>query len=160
MKEQAKTEKEMCEAKAPWPKTMKELTEYINSLTEREHDYGTCVYAMSLAAVATFNYIGAKLGTTGFQAGCADMDILNRTRNMTCGFRIINYENLLYPQYLNSDHFPTPTQILMENKAHLAEEARKRLAERGPFHPEVKARLEYVASLDKPKIKKNAKKVA
>ena len=51
-------EKKMREEKAPRPKSIKELTDYIEGLSdEKKHDYGTCVYAVSLAATATFNYM-------------------------------------------------------------------------------------------------------
>src|SRR5690349_10418560 len=50
--ESAQTEKEMRDAADPWPYTEKQLKEYIASLVDRQHDYGTCCYAMSLAAVA------------------------------------------------------------------------------------------------------------
>ena len=147
MKEIAKSESEMRETKEQWPKTIEELEEYIGSLVNREHDYGTCVYAMSLAAVAAFNYVAHKLGTTGFQASCADLDILRRTRNLKCGFRILDYEHLLYPQYLNSEHFPTVEELLEENKEELAKAAKQKLNEDGGIHPEVKARWEYIAAL-------------
>jgi len=81
MKETAQTEKEMREAKEPWPYTEQQLTEYIASLVDRQHDYGTCVYAMSLAAAAAFNYVAHKLGVTGFQSSCADLDFIRRTRS-------------------------------------------------------------------------------
>lgn len=149
MKEIATTEKEMREAKEQWPKTIGELEEYIESLVNRKHDYGTCVYAMSLAAVATFNYVAHKLGTTGFQSSCADLDILKRTRNLKHGFRILDYGKLLYPQFLNSEHFPTHEELLEENKDKLARVARENLIEGPNAHPEVKARWEYIASLAK-----------
>jgi len=77
------------------------------------------------------------------------LDILKRIRRMKNGFRITNYNNLLYPQYLNSEHFPTHQEILMENKEELAKEAKKMLNEEHPcgINSEVKARWEYVASL-------------
>lgn len=99
MKEQAQTEQQMREATVPWPATIEELVEYINSLTERTHDYGTCVYAMSMAAVATFNYVASKEDCTGFQASCADLDILRRTRSIDAPFMIVNLNDTLYPQY-------------------------------------------------------------
>lgn len=85
--------------KAPWPKTLAELNEYITSLKEKPHDYGTCVYAMSLSAVAAFGYVASALGVTGFQADCADLDFIRRTRNWKGPFIILNAENMLYPQY-------------------------------------------------------------
>lgn len=99
MKCEAKTEQEMHEADAPAPDTLAELSAYIESLTEREHEYGTCVYAMSLAAVAAFNHVAQKLGVTGFQASCADMDILRRTRQMDGPFMLVDAHKMLYPQY-------------------------------------------------------------
>ncbi len=99
MKNEFKTEKEMREGTVPVPPTIEELTEYIQSLVEREHDYGTAVYAMSMAAVAAFNYVAHKESVTGFQASCADMDIIRRTRNLTCPFMFIKGDDMLYPQY-------------------------------------------------------------
>ena len=147
--EKAKTEKAMREAEAPWPKSQKELSEYIESLVKREHDYGTCVYAMSLAATAAFNYVCHVLGTTGFQASCADLDILKRTRHLKNGFRIVDYDKLLYPQYVDDEHFPTHEQLLEENKITLSRAAKKLLVEKDNnfVHPDVRARWEYVASL-------------
>ncbi|MBK7380837.1 MAG: hypothetical protein IPJ03_17905 [Ignavibacteriales bacterium] len=107
------------------PKTLDELNKVIEQLTERKHDYGTCVYAMSIAAVATFNYVASKLGVTGFQASCADLDILRRTRNYKNGFSIIDYNNLLYPQYWDDEHFPSKEQLLEKNKEQLAKAAKK-----------------------------------
>ena len=133
MKEKAKTEEEMRDTKAPWPKNRRQLSEYIKSLTEREHDYGTCVYAMSLAATAAFNYVAHELGCTGFQASCADMDILRRTRHMESGFRIIDYNKLLYPQYLDEEHFPTMEVLLRENKDRLADQAIEKLKDADEF---------------------------
>lgn len=99
MIEAAKTEAEMREAQTPWPKTEKDLFAYIHSLVDREHDYGTCVYAMSLAANAAFNYVAHKLGTTGFQASCGDFDFLKRRRSIKGPFILLKAEDAVYPQY-------------------------------------------------------------
>ena len=130
MKETAKTEQEMRAAKAPAPATAEELAEYIDSLIDREHEYGTCVYAMSLAATATFNYVGSKLGATGFQASCADMDVLRRTRSYDGPFMVIDGSNMLYPQY---DIHGKVSDALREWRGWAAEEARKKLADDGNF---------------------------
>jgi len=113
MKCEAQTEQEMREHKVPWIKSIEELTEYIQSLVNREHDYGTSAYSMSLAATAAFNYIAGSLGTTGFQAGCADLDILRRTRSIKGPFKIVNYENALYPQY-ETNFLPTIDQSTLD----------------------------------------------
>jgi len=123
------TEEEMREAKVPWFDSIEELTTYIKSLVNRSHTYGTCVYAMSMAAVAAYHYVASKLGTTGFQASCADLDILRRTRGMKYGFRTIDYEKLLYPQYLNEDEFPSFQDLINENIDWLGDAAERLLKE-------------------------------
>ena len=123
-------EAEMREMKAPWLKTSDELVAYIQSLVTRPHDYGTCVYTMSLAAVATLNYVAGRLGTTGFQVSCADLDILRQTRGLDWG-KVLNYNDLLFPQYCNSEHFPSAQDLLAMPKvrSELAKMAREKLAE-------------------------------
>jgi hypothetical protein len=93
------TEKELREMAVPWPKSKSELTEFIDSLEACKEDYGTCVYAMSMAAVATFYYMSHIVGASGFQASCADMDIIRRTRNFKGPFMLIDGNDMLYPQY-------------------------------------------------------------
>lgn len=115
-------EKQMRESKVPRPKTQKELDKYIKSLVEGQHDYGTCVYAMSMAATAAFYYVSGKLGVTGFQASCADLDILRRTRSLE-NFSVQDMNHLLYPQYLNEEHFPTYQQLLVKHKDWLKKKA-------------------------------------
>lgn len=133
-------EAEMRDSKAPWPKTIEELTTYISGLVDRPHDYGTCVYAMSLAATAAFQFVAGKLGTTGFQASCADMDILRRTRGLEFG-RVLNFDNLLYPQYCNEESFPSYRTLLADPKVRerLREKASELIASESSAHPGVVA---------------------
>ncbi len=138
------TEQEMRESKVPWPKEIEELTDYINGLVKQPHDYGTCVYAMSMSAVAAFYYVSHKLGVTGFQASCADMDILRRTRNIQ-RFQILNLEDLLYPQY--SEKFKCYEDYLKENAEWLSKEAKKKLAESPEAHPNVIAHWKVLSRL-------------
>lgn len=137
------TEKEMREADVPTPKTNDELAEYIRSLTDREHDYGTAVYAASMAAVAAFYYIAGRLGLTGFQASCADLDIIRRTRRMNGPFMLVRGEDMLYPQYsIESKVREAQNEWLPWAR----EQARKKLAE--PLvhvHPNVVRRWRELA---------------
>lgn len=137
-------EQELRDLKAPWPESVEELTEFIESLVNQEHDYGTCVYAMSLSAVAAFQYVASKLGCSGFQASCADMDILRRTRRME-RFIILDASNALYPQYNLQEKL---TEYLAELKPWLKEEAAKKLAENDgrDIHPDVRRHWEGLAS--------------
>lgn len=96
------TEQELREYKVPWFETQEEALAFIGKLVNRQHDYGTCVYAMSLAAQAAFNHVAHKLGVTGFQASCADMSFIRATRSIKGPFRLVDYANMLYPQYEHS----------------------------------------------------------
>jgi len=143
MKSESKTETEMRAEKAPRPDTLEALNEYINSLMEREHDYGTCVYAISLAATAAFNMVASKLGVTGFQASCADLDFLRRTRGIDGPFIILKGEDMCYPQY----DLPEKLREAMESwREWAAEKCTEKLAKCGDPHPDVKAHWERLAA--------------
>ncbi len=138
------TEEQMRDAEVPWPKSQKELVSYISSLVERPHSYGTCVYAMSMAAAATYFYVSHKLGVSGFQASCADMDFLRITRRFEWG-KILDYSDLLYPQNCNSEKFPSHRDLLADPKIikGLAERAQQELIKTdGNVHPNVKEHWE------------------
>lgn len=132
-------EKELREEKSFKPKSLFKLVIYIYKLIRRRHDYGTAVYAMSMSAVATFEYVAHKLGVTGFQVSCADMDIIRRTRQYELGFMILDYSKLLYPQYCNDDDFPGWRNHLIQNKKILKEKANELLdkAYKNPVHKDV-----------------------
>jgi len=143
-------EAELRALKAPNPKTQKELIKEIRGLLKRQHDYGSCVYAVSLSSVATFNYVANNLGITGFQAERAKLDILKRLRGMRDGFRILNYANLLYPQYCNEEHFPAWRTLITKNLGRLKERANELLKEKRewPVHPNVERHWKWIISLN------------
>ncbi len=145
MKEIAATEQEMRDTKVPTPEAINGLSEYIESLADRQHDYGTCVYAMSMAATAAFNYIAHRLGVTGFQASCADLDIIRRTRGINGPFVLLKGEDLLYPQY---DLPQELSECIQEWGPWAAEQAKKKLAALKAdemIHPAVRERWELLA---------------
>lgn len=129
----------------PTPTTREELLEYIDSLVERGHDYGTAVYAMSMAAVAAFNYVAHREGVTGFQASCADLDVIRRLRPYEHGFMLVDYSKLLYPQY---DVLGEVAEALVKARSQLAVAAAKLLAERENAHPDVVAHWRVLAGSD------------
>lgn len=133
------TEEEMAVAEVPWIESIEELTSYITKLVEQDHEYGTAVYAISMAATATFHYVAAKLGATGFQASCADMDILRRTRSYKGPFMVIDGSKLLYPQY---DIIADVQGAIEGWQSWAAEEAQKKLDEGGIVAPAVKTHWE------------------
>jgi hypothetical protein len=80
----------------------------------------------------------------GFQASCADLDFLRRTRSMDGPFIILKAEDMLYPQY----DLPEKLREAMESwKEWAAEECAKKLEKSGEeAHPKVKAHWERLAS--------------
>jgi len=147
MVETAQSEAEMRECKVPWPRTRKQLDEYVESLVAREHDYGTSAYSASLAATAAFQYICGRLGLSGFQASCADLDFLRRSRSLSGPFMILKLESALYPQ---SDPIEKAQKFLTENRDWLETEARKKLLERSEYtHPDVLAHWKQLAGVEK-----------
>jgi len=69
------------------------------------HDYGTLCHAIAACAVAAAwaanECKGARGGITGFQAGFVMWDFIRHWthRNNKCGMKLIDYDNMLYPQY-------------------------------------------------------------
>ena len=141
------------DAVLPWPKTELELLAQIDALVNRKHDYGTCVYAMSMSAIAAFRYVSHRLGVTGFQASCADLDFIARNRGMKHGFQIVDYENLLYPQYEVDFEELDFWTLIRANIEHLSKEAGKLLENTEPVHPEVRAHWEKLVEMGKEEVK-------
>jgi len=139
------SEDELRECKKPWPKEMDELVSFIKTMTERKHNYGTCVYAMSLSALATFNFVASKLGVTGFQASCADLDFLARCRGMKEGFKVLDYHDLLYPQMKYKFVESSWEHLIEENKIKLAMTAKQNIKDAPNAHPDVMAHWEKLA---------------
>ena len=125
-----------------------DFPEFFRELTEDyEHDYGTVCHAMAaigLAAMWAFNKSeGARGGITGFQAGCVMWKVIRHMNyeDNKCGLRLLNMDDLLYPQYehkfcsISSDTWET-----------VKKEAQKRLSERGTAHPDVVSHWESIVN--------------
>lgn len=63
--------------------------------------YGTTPRAIAQAALATAWYLSDVFGITGFQAGCVMWDFIRdwSFSGNECGMKIVDYDNMLYPQY-------------------------------------------------------------
>ncbi len=140
-------EKEMREHVVPNFDKIEELVKYIEDLRKQEHDYGTAVYAMSCAAVAAFNYIANVEGVTGFQASCADLDIIRRTRRIKGPFMIIKLHDALYPQY-DIPHRVAEWLDDPKTRLWLQVEARSMLKENEAAHPDVIAHWKNLAEYE------------
>ena len=81
------------------------LMEFINHvMNDYLHDYGTMCHAIAACAVAAAwaanNCEGSRGGITGFQAGFVMWDFIRHWiyRYNKCGLRMIDFDNMLYPQ--------------------------------------------------------------
>lgn len=119
---------ELRDFEVPKVETVEDLVRIVTAVTRREHDYGTAVYAMSIAAHAAFRFVAGVLGVTGFQASCADLDFVKRTRRLDL-FALTDYSKLLYPQYV--EEIPDAMRVLQKNAKWFREKARELLAEDG-----------------------------
>lgn len=84
--------------------TLDELPDFIERIIHGyNHDYGTAVHAVSACALATAWAACREDGTglTGFQAGFVMWDFIkNWTKEGNkCGLKLIDYDDMLYPQY-------------------------------------------------------------
>lgn len=106
---------------------------------ETQHDYGTVCHACGALALAGAWYGAKKEGITGFQAGFVMWDFIRQWNYETnkCGLKIIDYDNMLYPQY--EDKFEKV--ISKRQWESIQKAAKERLEENTDFsyvHPEVK----------------------
>ena len=83
-------------------KDLDELFELIEDVRDNYNTgYGVAPRAIAQAAVATASYLLSEMGCTGFQASCCMWDFVRDLiyTNNKIGLRMIDYDNLLYPQY-------------------------------------------------------------
>lgn len=101
--------------------------------------YGAAPRAMAQACLAVGWYLADEFGITGFQAGFVMWDFIRdwMFSSNKCGLKIIDYDDMLYPQY---DH-KYEKVISSGTWKNLQEEAANRLAEKLPYgvHPAVVA---------------------
>ena len=134
--------------------TLETLPEFINHvMNEYDHDYGTVVHAISACAIAAAwaanREEGASGGITGFQAGFIMWDFIRQWSYMNnkTGMRLINYDDLLYPQYANKFE-KTITSSTWE---HVQKEAKAKIDEAHDdahgyqVHPDVLAHWQSIA---------------
>ena len=91
-------------AKANKVKSKEELLQVIDEIINFKHDYGTIVIGCYAAMKAAFNVIERSPtgGITGFQASCLMWECIRDFRMSDGPARLVNYHNMLYPQYEGS----------------------------------------------------------
>lgn len=83
-------------------RTFDELIQFLENVKDNYNcGYGEAPRAIAQAALATAWHLADEFGITGFQAGFVMWDFIRdwQYRNNKCGLKIINYDDMLYPQY-------------------------------------------------------------
>lgn len=123
--------------------TIEEFSKLIQEAKADANDYGSIVVCSALVMNAAFNLLDP--GITGFQAGCLMWEMVKKYGMYPEGapLRIVDYTNLLYPQYANKFNSITP-----ETWAWVQSEAKKKLEEANTenWHRDVIAHLKSVAN--------------
>lgn len=117
-------------------KDFNELIEYLKDIKENYNcGYGEAPRAIAQASLAVAWYLASEFGITGFQSGCTMWDFIRDWNypDNECGMKIIDYDNMLYPQY--EDHFQKT--IKPETFRALQEQAKKNLKENKNASPSV-----------------------
>lgn len=80
---------------------LKDLDRFIEKMNGFEHDYGTMCHATVAVILASAWSMAKENGITGFQAGLIMLVFLRewKFRNNYAGLKIVDYDNMLYPQY-------------------------------------------------------------
>lgn len=141
------TDEEFSKMEMPWPDSVQELTSYIEEVKEKYNtSYGDAVYGPALAAIASFNYVASQMGLSGFQADYSEMLFLKKLRYIKHGFKILNFDNLLYPQYLNDFNLSAET-LIRKNLDELKKAAKEELEKNPNAAQEVRDHWIYITEI-------------
>lgn len=117
-------------------KNFDDLVEFLRHVKDNCNcGYGEAPRAMAQACLAVGWYLADVFGITGFQAGCVMWDFIrdwNYSKNES-GLKIVDYDNMLYPQYRY--HFEKTIKPSVWEA--LKKEAAKRLEDSKYAHPDV-----------------------
>lgn len=129
--------------------TVEELPNFIKELlTDYVHDYGTICHALAAGAIGAAWAMNKEHqgGITGFQAGGVMWDFIRHWYfdDNKIGLKLINYDNLLYPQYKES-YAKTISKEVWDK---LKQEAQRNLDEKERQHQEyLDNKVKYLADL-------------
>ncbi len=84
-------------------KTLEELNTFIKDELDKNHDYNSAVDVMWKVALAAFEFAAAEVGASGFQASCAELMFLAKSRRIEGPFAVIKADDLLYSKYYISN---------------------------------------------------------
>lgn len=126
-------------------KTFDELVEFLKDVEKNYgNGYGEAPRAIAQACLAVAWYLANRYGITGFQAGFVMWDFIRdwTYSSNKCGMKIVDYDDMLYPQY----SYKFQKTIRTDTWQSIQEEAKNKLSKADYVHPTVKAHWERIAS--------------
>lgn len=130
-------------------KSFDDLVSFLKDVKEHYNcGYGETPRAIAQAALATAWYFASDFGITGFQAGFVMWDFIwdwSFSRN-ECGLKIVNYDEMLYPQY----DYKFDKYISKDTFRLMQKQANKLLNDRKYAHPAVVKHWEAIANGEVP----------
>lgn len=123
--------------------SFEDLTAFLKDVEENYNtDYGGAPRAIAQASLAVAWRLANVFGITGFQAGCTMWDFVSDWSypNNKTGMRIMDYDDMLYPQYAYRFERTIPTWVWEE----MQKEARERLNDKRSAHPDVRAHWQSI----------------
>ena len=121
-----------------------DLVNYIQNIKDNYNiGYGTAPRAIAQAALATAWYLSRGFGITGFQASCVMWDFIMdwHCPHNKCGLKIVDYDNMLYPQY----DYKFQKTISRSTYEALQKAAKENLENHNSAHPNVVEHWKYIA---------------
>lgn len=128
--------KEQLEKERKDIKSFDDLVSFLQKVKDNcNTGYGTVPRAIAQAALATAQYLASDFGITGFQAGFVMWDFIEGWSfpDNKCGMNLINYDDMLYPQY----DFRFEKAISKDTFNALREKAKELLENKSYAHPDV-----------------------
>lgn len=123
--------------------TLDDLKNYIEDVEKNyNYDYGVAPRAIAQATLATAWYLAKEMGITGFQSSFVMWDFIRywAYEDNECGLKLVNYDNMLYPQYEYKFN-KTISKNIWEN---LQNQAKKNLKQKQSAHPNVIAHWQSI----------------
>lgn len=124
-------------------KTFEDLTVFLKYVEENcNYDYGVAPRSMAQASLAVAWYLADKFGITSFQAGFVMWDFIMDWNYSTneCGLKIVDYDNMLYPQYEHKFQKTISSIVWRE----LQKNAKAKLDKSMATHPDVLAHWQAI----------------
>lgn len=117
-------------------KTFEDLVTFLKEAREYNFDYGSAPRTIAQVALATAWWFAGDFGITNFQSSFVMWDFIIdwKYSSNKCGLRIVDYDDMLYPQY---NHKFEKT-ISPETWSNIQKQAEKNLKENAEHaHPSV-----------------------